>query len=82
MKHGERYDFIIFGTGTGGGTLAWKLAPNGKRIPLLERGPHVPREKANWSSRAGNGEGKCQTREVWRDADARPLHPHTPPQRF
>jgi choline dehydrogenase-like flavoprotein len=32
MNNGEHYDFIIIGTGAGGGTLAWKLAPSGKRI--------------------------------------------------
>jgi choline dehydrogenase-like flavoprotein len=35
MKDGEHYDFVIIGTGAGGGTLAWKLAPSGKRILLL-----------------------------------------------
>src|SRR5207248_3164744 len=32
------YDVIIIGTGAGGGTLAWKLAPTGKNILILERG--------------------------------------------
>jgi len=68
---------IIIGTGAGGGTLAYALAPTGKKILLLERGDYVPREKANWNPRAVNVEGKYQTREVWRDEDGRPLHPHT-----
>ena len=34
----EHYDVIIIGTGAGGGTLAHKLAPSGKKILLLERG--------------------------------------------
>jgi choline dehydrogenase-like flavoprotein len=72
-----RYDVIIIGTGAGGGTLAAKLAPSGKRILLLERGGFVPREKDNWSTRAVNVEGKYHTREVWRDAAGRELHPHT-----
>lgn len=73
----NRYDLIIIGTGAGGGTLAYALAPTGKRILLLERGDYVPREKANWSSRAVNAEGKYQTKEEWRDTDGKPLHPHT-----
>jgi choline dehydrogenase-like flavoprotein len=77
MKNGGHYDFIIIGTGAGGGTLAWKLAPSGKRILLLERGPYVPREKDNWSPRAVNAEGKYNTKEVWRDKDGKELHPHT-----
>jgi choline dehydrogenase-like flavoprotein len=53
------------------------LAPSGKRILLIERGPFIPREKNNWSSRAVNVEGKYQTREIWRDKDGKDLHPHT-----
>ena len=47
----EHYDVIIIGTGAGGGTLAHKLAPSGKKILLLERGGYLPREPENWSSR-------------------------------
>ena len=54
-----------------------RLAPSGKRILLLERGDYVAREKENWSPRAVNVEGKYQTKEVWRDQDGKPLHPHT-----
>ena len=72
-----RYDVIIIGTGAGGGTLAYRLAPTGKRILLLERGDYVPREQANWSSRAVNVEARYHTREVWHTADGHPLHPHT-----
>jgi choline dehydrogenase-like flavoprotein len=77
MNNDRHYDVIIVGTGAGGGTLARKLAPTGKRVLLLERGDYVPREKDNWSTRAVNVEGKYQTKEVWRDRDGKPLHPHT-----
>ena len=69
------YDVAIIGSGAGGGTLTHALAPTGKRILLLERGGYVPRERDNWSTRAVNLEGKYQTREVWRDAHGRELHP-------
>ena len=77
MAAEKQFDVIIIGTGAGGGTLAYTLAPLGKRILLLERGDYVPREKANWNPRAVNVEGKYQTKEVWRDEDGKPLHPHT-----
>lgn len=77
MPQENHYDAIIIGTGAGGGTLAWKLAPSGKRILLLERGDYVPREKDNWDPRPVNVEGKYQTKEVWHDKDGKPLHPHT-----
>lgn len=71
------YDVIIIGTGAGGGTLAYRLAPSGKRILLLERGGYVPREKENWDSRTVNVEAKYNTKEIWYDKDGQPLHPHT-----
>jgi len=77
MPGQNHYDVIIIGTGAGGGTLAYKLAPSGKRILLLERGGYVPREKDNWSTKAVNLEGKYQTKETWWDKDGKPLHPHT-----
>jgi choline dehydrogenase-like flavoprotein len=73
----QSYDVIIIGTGAGGGTLARKLAPSGKRILLLERGQYVPREPENWSTRAVHVQGRYQTKETWLDKDGRPLHPHT-----
>ena len=73
----SHYDVIIIGSGAGGGTLAYRLAPSGKRILILERGGFVPREKANWDSHAVNVEAKYHTREVWHDGRGRPLHPHT-----
>ena len=41
----QYYDIIIIGIGPGGGTLAYRLAPPGKKILLLERGGYLPREK-------------------------------------
>ena len=48
---------IIIGTGAGGGTLAHRLAPTGKRILLLERGGYLPREPENWDSQGGLPQG-------------------------
>jgi len=77
MPGTDHYDVIIIGTGAGGGTLARRLAPSGKRVLLLERGDYVRREKDNWNSKAVNAEGKYNTKEVWRDKDGGELHPHT-----
>jgi choline dehydrogenase-like flavoprotein len=77
MDAARQYDVIIIGTGAGGGTLVYRLAPSGKRILLLERGDYVAREKDNWDSRAVNVEGKYQTKEKWQDKDGQELHPHT-----
>src|SRR5689334_11339791 len=71
------YDVIIIGSGAGGGTLAYRLAASGKKVLLLERGDYVRREPENWSTRAVNLEARYNTKETWRDADGRELHPHT-----
>ncbi len=77
MVDGNSFDVIIVGSGAGGGTLALRLAPTGKKILILERGDYVPREKENWNPRLVNLEGRYQTKEHWKDRDGKDLHPHT-----
>lgn len=77
MPEVPHYDIVIIGSGAGGGTLARKLAPTGRRILLLERGGYVPREKDNWNAVAVNVRNKYSTTEVWHDVEGRPLRPHT-----
>jgi choline dehydrogenase-like flavoprotein len=74
MSADRQYDVIIIGTGAGGGTLAYKLAPSGKRILLIERGGFVPREKENWDSHAVNVEARYHIKEPWYDKDGREFH--------
>ena len=73
----ERYDVVIIGTGAGGGTLAYHLARAGKRILVLERGSFLPREKANWNTKAVFLDNRYHTRDVWTDSEGRDLHPGT-----
>jgi choline dehydrogenase-like flavoprotein len=73
----DRYDVIVIGTGAGGGTLAHRLAPSGKRILLLERGDWIPREPENWDSRAVVTQGRYGARETWLDAEGRSFEPGT-----
>ncbi|MDF2460506.1 MAG: putative glucose-methanol-choline oxidoreductase [Nitrospira sp.] len=69
------YDIIIIGTGPGGGTLAYKLAPSGKKILLLERGGYLPREKDNWSSKTVFIDNKYKAKETWKDKHGVTFHP-------
>ncbi|MGH8219416.1 MAG: GMC oxidoreductase [Steroidobacteraceae bacterium] len=71
----RHYDVIIIGTGAGGGTLAHRLAPSGKRILLLERGEFLPRERDNWDAAAVFVHGKYQAKETWYGRDGREFHP-------
>ena len=71
MSSENRYDVIIIGTGAGGGTLAYHLAPSGQRILILERGDYVPREKANWDPKVVNVDAHYNTKEAWLDKQLR-----------
>jgi choline dehydrogenase-like flavoprotein len=75
MAETEHYDVVIVGSGAGGGTLAWKLAPTGKRVLLLERGPYLPRERDNWETSAVFVRAKYHTTEEWVDADGNEFSP-------
>jgi len=71
----EHYDVIIIGSGAGGGTLAYRLAPSGKRILILERGDYLPREPENWSTEAVFGDNRYKAGETWHDQDGNPFQP-------
>lgn len=63
----EHFDVIVIGSGAGGGTLAHRLAPSGKKILILERGEPLPREKDNWDARAVQIDRRYDPRETWHD---------------
>ncbi len=74
----NHYDVIIIGTGAGGGTLAYRLAPSGKKILILERGAFLPQEKANWNTVEVYQKERYHTSEVWYDhKDGSKVHPGT-----
>ncbi|MBL8208968.1 MAG: NAD(P)-binding protein, partial [Blastocatellia bacterium] len=75
MPNTTHYDVIIIGTGAGGGSLAYKLAPTGKKILLLERGAYLPREQDNWSTKAVFLDSKYRAGEQWLDKEGKPFHP-------
>jgi len=68
----DHYDVIIIGTGAGGGTLLNRIAPRGKKILVLERGPFLPREKDNWSYQ---GSFKYYCSEVMYNKEGGEIHP-------
>ena len=77
MSTNNHYDVIIIGTGAGGGTLAYRLAPSGKKVLLLERGEYIPREKENWDSKAVVAQGRYNVSDAWLDKDGKEFHPGT-----
>ena len=63
----RHYDFVIIGSGMGGGTLAYALRGSGARILLLERGDYLPQEPQNWQVAAVFDEKRYKPRENWLD---------------
>ncbi|WP_407527882.1 GMC family oxidoreductase [Lacibacter sp. MH-610] len=71
----NHYDIIIIGTGSGGGTIAYKLAQSGKKILILERGGFVPKEKENWDAQEVVTKGRYRPDENWYDHTGKPFKP-------
>jgi choline dehydrogenase-like flavoprotein len=71
----DHFDIIIIGTGSGGGTIAYKLAQSGKKILILERGGFVPKEKENWDAQEVVAKGRYRPDEYWFDKDEKPFKP-------
>lgn len=73
----QSYDVIIIGTGAGGGTLARKLAPTGKKILVLERGDFVERESSELIDTEVFKKEQYHAPENWFDPAGEPFHPQT-----
>ena len=71
----NHYDIIIIGTGSGGSTMAYKLAPSGKKILILERGGFIPKEKENWDPHEVVNLGRYRPDDTWYDKDDKPFKP-------
>jgi choline dehydrogenase-like flavoprotein len=71
----DAFDVVIIGTGAGGGTLARRLAPSGKKILLLERGDWLPREAQNWLARDVFVDNRYVSPDTWYDAHGKPFQP-------
>lgn len=71
----QYYDVIIVGTGAGGGTLAYKLAPTGKKILILERGDFMPLEEQNRTNVDVFKRDRYHAPEQWYDTAGEPFWP-------
>ena len=71
----ETYDVIIIGSGAGGGTLAHRLAPSGKRVLILERGDWLPREPENWDATSVFVDNRYVSDDTWYDKDGKAFQP-------
>lgn len=71
----DQYDVIIVGSGAGGGTLAHRLAPSGKRVLVLERGDWLPREVQNWDAEAVFVDNRYISKDTWFDSEGKAFQP-------
>ena len=71
----DHYDVIVIGSGPGGGSVAHRLAPTGKRILMLERGGYLPRSRANWDAKTVFVDAAYQARETWFGKNGEAFHP-------
>jgi choline dehydrogenase-like flavoprotein len=69
------YDIIIIGTGAGGSTLAYSLAPTGKRMLILERGERLVRSKDNWDPEKVFRQEIYHTQEKWLTKEGKEFRP-------
>ncbi len=64
---GVHFDFILIGSGAGGGTLFQALAQAGKKVLLLERGTFIPQEEQNWDPKEVISKRRYGSPEIWKD---------------
>jgi len=65
----ERYDYILVGSGAGGGAAAYRLARAGKRVLLLEKGEALPLDGSTLDVDKVIRQGAFKSRETWLDKD-------------
>ena len=54
----ERYEVVVVGSGAGGGVIAGELADRGRRVLLLEAGPHrTAADYMRWEAHANMSSG-------------------------
>src|SRR5689334_14175669 len=68
-------DIIVIGTGMGGATAAYALAPTGARILILEKGHQLPDIPETRDARAIFQRGYFRPKEFWYDSEGKPFSP-------
>ncbi len=68
-------DIVIIGSGMGGATAAFALAPTGARILILEKGHQLPATPENRDARAIFQRGHFRPKEFWYDSAGAPFNP-------
>jgi choline dehydrogenase-like flavoprotein len=71
----ESADIVVIGSGMGGATLAYALAPTGVNILILEKGEQLQARPENRDPRAIFQKGYFRPQEFWFDSEGRAFNP-------
>src|SRR4051812_3493583 len=71
----KRPDIVIIGSGMGGATLAYGLAPSGASILILEKGTQLLTAPENRDARAIFQRGHFRPKENWYDSQGKAFNP-------
>lgn len=63
----EDLDVIVIGSGAGGASAAYQLATAGRRVLLLEKGSHLPRDGSTLDVKQVFREGRFKNKQSWID---------------
>ena len=65
----EQYDAIVVGSGAGGAAVAYKMVQAGRRVLVLEKGDHLPRDGTTLDTKKVFREGVFKNKEPWVDGE-------------
>lgn len=71
----QEYDVIIVGSGAGGSAVAYRLTQAGKRVLMLEKGSHLPRDGSTLDVKTVFREGRFKNKTEWSDAQGKTFVP-------
>ena len=70
-----QYDAIVVGSGAGGAAAAYRLASNGLRVLMLEKGDHLPTDGSTLDIERVVHQGEFLSHEPWLDGHGRRMVP-------
>ncbi len=71
----DKYDVIAVGSGAGGASVAYKLIEAGRRVLVLEKGAHLPRDSSTLDTKKVFKEGVFKNKEPWVDGQNKVFMP-------
>jgi len=67
--HKQQWDALIIGSGAGGSAAACSLVRAGKKVLMLEKGKHLPKDGSTLDVAKVFGEGQFKNKQAWLDGN-------------